>query len=77
MSKLLWRAASVSELSNLLTQSTLENSAAIGASTVYQITHEGREKLAVSLPDGQALILELREVTKTRRRRVDPVNAVN
>lgn len=73
MSKLLWHTESVSQLAALLRLSTLENSAAVGASTVYQITHEGREKLAVSLPDGQAIIVELRDVLRTRRRRVDPV----
>lgn len=77
MSKLLWGTKSVGELSTLLTLSTIENSAAVGASTIYQIMHEGREKLAVSLPDGQAIIIELRDVIRTRRRRVDPVKAAN
>lgn len=77
MSKLLWRTESVSQLAAILTHSTLENSAAVGTSTVYQILHEGREKLAVSLPNGQAIIIELQEVVRTRRRRVDPVEAAN
>lgn len=77
MRKLQWQAESIIELSTLLTQATLENSAAVGTSTVYHILHDGQEKLAISLPDGQALIIELADAPQTRRRRRDPVNQVN
>ena len=73
MTKFQWRTESAAELASLLRQATLEKSAAAGTCTIYQIMHEGREKLAVSLPNGQAIIIEATEATKIRRRRIDPV----
>jgi predicted DNA-binding protein (UPF0251 family) len=72
MTKFQWRTESGAELANLLRQASLEKSAAIGTSTIYQILHDGREKLAVALPDGQVLIIEATEPAKIRRRRIDP-----
>jgi predicted DNA-binding protein (UPF0251 family) len=77
MTKFQWRTESAADLANLLRQASLEKSAAIGTSTIYQIMHDGREKLAVSLPDGQVLIIEAAEPTKVRRRRVDPVKKID
>ena len=76
MSKLHWRTESTTALATFLKHADLEKSAAIGNSTLYQITHEGREKLAIALPDGQALIIETGEPQKIRRR-VDPVKKVD
>lgn len=73
MNKFQWRTESAAGLANLLKQATLEKSAAIGSSTLYQIHHEGSEKIAISLPDGQALIIESGELLRVRRRRLDPV----
>ena len=73
MPKFQWRTESAAKLASLLRQATLEKSAAAGACTIYQIMHEGREKLAVSLPDGQAIIVETSEAIKIRRRRIDPL----
>lgn len=73
MTKFQWRTESAAELASLLRQATLEKSAAAGTCTVYQLMHAGREKLAVSLPDGQVIIIEATEPAKIRRRRVDPV----
>ncbi|MFZ6656766.1 hypothetical protein [Undibacterium sp. TJN19] len=75
MNKLLWRAGKVTELPELLMQATLEKSAAIGTATVYHFRHDGIEKLAVSLPDGQALIIEAAATGRPRRRRIDPLKA--
>jgi hypothetical protein len=72
MTKFQWHTETAAELASLLRQASLEKSAASGACTIYQIVHEGREKLAVSLPDGQAIIVEAAEPAKIRRRRVDP-----
>lgn len=72
MAKLIWRTGKVTEIPELLKAATLEKSAAVGAATVYHFIHEGQEKLAVSLPDGQALIMELLSTSKPRRRRIDP-----
>lgn len=77
MTKFQWRTESATDLATLLKQAEIQTSAAIGASTIYQIIHEGREKLAVALPDGQVLIIEAAEPTKIRRRRVDPVQKIN
>ena len=73
MTKFQWHTESATELAKLLRQATLEESMAAGACTIYQMKHEGREKLALSLPDGQAIIIEAAEATKIKRRRVDPV----
>lgn len=73
MANFQWRTGSAAELASLLRQATLERSAAAGACTIYQIMHEGQEKLAVSLPDGQVIIIETEVPSKIRRRRVDPI----
>ncbi len=76
MTKFQWRAESATELATLLRHAEIKTSAALGTSTIYQIMHEGREKLAVSLPDGQVLIIEAREPAKVRRRRIDPLKKI-
>ncbi|WP_296445179.1 hypothetical protein [Rhodoferax sp. UBA5149] len=76
MSKLLWRSGSVAELSQLLTQGTLETSTEISGSTVYHLTHDGQDKVAISLPDGKALFIESTGGRKPRRRRAESVPAV-
>lgn len=73
MNKLIWRTCKVSEIPELLMAATLEKSAAVGAATVYHFKHDGQEKLAISLPDGQALIIEPLPSGRPRRRRVDPL----
>ena len=72
MSKLQWRAASASQLSELLTQATLDKSAAIGSSTVYQFKYEGSDTLAIALPDGQAIVIDIVDELNSKRRRADP-----
>ncbi len=76
MGKLIWRTGKVTEIPELLKTATLEKSAAVGIATVYHFTHEGQEKLAISLPDGQALIIEPPTTGRPRRRRVDPLKLV-
>ncbi|MFZ6812958.1 hypothetical protein ACO0K3_00680 [Undibacterium sp. Rencai35W] len=71
MSKLNWQACSAAELAALLQQSTMEKSSAVGKTTVYQVTHEGSEKLILSLVDGHALVVELSHTRHPRRRRID------
>ncbi|CAN5879563.1 hypothetical protein BH11PSE12_BH11PSE12_25080 [soil metagenome] len=75
MHKLQWHSHASTELSALLTLASLENSAAVGDSTVYHITHDGREKLAIALPDGKAIIVELSQPQHIKRRRQDPAVA--
>jgi hypothetical protein len=70
MSKLDWQLHSLKELSAVLTDATVLHSQAIGASVLYQITHQGVEKLAISLSDGQALIIETRQPNHPERRRL-------
>jgi predicted DNA-binding protein (UPF0251 family) len=72
MSKLQWRVASASQLSELLTQAKLDKSAAIGNSTMYQIMHEGREMLAIALPEGQVIVIDIVDQVNAKRRRADP-----
>ncbi len=76
MTKFQWRTESATELATLLKQAEIQTSAAIGTSTIYQIMHDGREKLAISLEGGQMLIIETVAPTKIRRRRVDPAKKI-
>lgn len=68
MSKLSWQAIPQGELALLLGQARLDDSRAIGAATVYQLTVEGRDVLAVALADGQALLVESLAAPKPNRR---------
>ncbi len=72
MSKLNWHAVPPGELALLLKQATLDDSRAVGASTVYRLNLAGREVLAVSLTDGSAVIIEAQVPPRVKRRRVDP-----
>ena len=76
MAKFQWRTETGVELAALLKQAEIKTSAAIGTNTIYQIMHDGREKIAVSLTDGNVLIIEVAEPTKIRRRRVDPAKKI-
>jgi hypothetical protein len=77
MSKLQWRVASASELATLLTEASLDKSAAVGGSTVYQVVHDEREKLVISTSDGLAIVIELADMPRVRRRRLDPILTEN
>ena len=68
MSKLSWQAIPQGELALLLGQAQLDDSRAIGPATVYQLTVEGRDVLAVALADGQALLVESHAAPKPNRR---------
>ncbi len=70
--KLSWHTLSPGKLALLLQQSQLNDSRAVGTSTVYRLDVDGREVLAVSLPDGQAVVIEAQEPPRAKRRRIDP-----
>lgn len=72
MSKLAWRSIAHADLAQLLNGAELDQSSAVGESTVYQFMQDGREFVAVSLPEGQAVLLELAMVGNPKRRRADP-----
>jgi hypothetical protein len=69
MNKIQWRSMQASELAQLLLQTELIESRAVGPSTVYRLALPGRELLAVSLPDGQALVLEPQSFPAVNRRK--------
>ena len=69
-----WRSTPHGELALLLEKARLDDSRAVGASTVYQLTLDGQEVLAVSLPDGQAVVVEINPRPHTLRRRIDPAD---
>jgi hypothetical protein len=71
-SKLSWHTLPPGKLALLLQQSQMDDSRAVGTSTVYRLSVDGREVLAVSLPDGQAVVIEAHEPPRAKRRRVDP-----
>ena len=72
MNRLNWRTVASAELALLLKKAKLDNSRAVGTSTVYQLKIDGRDVLAVSLPDGEAVVIEIAAPVHTLRRRVDP-----
>lgn len=74
MSKLLWRVGSSGELAQLLSQSKLQESAAVSSSTVYCINHDNKDTIAISLPNGQVLLIEPNIVSRPRRRRAEPIS---
>ena len=76
MSRLNWRSVASADLALLLKEATLDGSRAVGTSTVYQLTVDGRDMLAVSLPDGQAVVVDITAPVHTLRRRVDPPHTV-
>lgn len=72
MNRLNWRTVASAELALLLKKAKLDDSRAVGTSTVYQLTVDGRDVLAVSLPDGEAVVVEVAAPVHTLRRRIDP-----
>lgn len=72
MKSLTWHGSSVAELAELLVQATLEESAAVSGATVYRLNHNNVEKIAISLSDGQVLIIEPEGANLPRRRRLEP-----
>ncbi|TAH13090.1 MAG: hypothetical protein EAZ11_03755 [Curvibacter sp.] len=72
MKRLNWRAVPRGELAKLLEHARLEDSRAVGTTTVYHLTVDGEEQMAVSLPDGQAVIVEMNSAPPNKRRRLDP-----
>lgn len=77
MSKLRLNSVTTTQLSSLLTLSTLEKSSALGDSSIYHILHDGKEKIAISLPDGKAVVIELEVDEQGKRRRIDLIPALN
>ena len=75
MSALQWREATHAQLAELLRSATLEQSRAVGPATLYQMQCQGRDILAISLPQGQALLVETGAPARTRRRRADQSGA--
>jgi hypothetical protein len=72
MNRLNWRTVASQELALLLKKAALDDSRAIGTSTVYRLTIDGRDVLAISLPDGEAVVVEVAAPVHSLRRRVDP-----
>jgi hypothetical protein len=73
MNKLSWHTIPQSELALLLGQARLDESRAVGPATVYQLTVEGRDVLAIALADGQALLVESHAAPKPNRRQRTPL----
>ena len=72
MSPLSWQSIPHAELALMLKNARLDDSRAVGTSTVYQFNRDGKDVLAVSLPDGEAVVVELNSKPQTLRRRIDP-----
>ena len=76
MSKLARRSITHAELAALLKGAALDNSSDVEGSTVYHFSQNGTEYVAVSLPEGRAVLLELSSVQRPKRRRIDPEAAL-
>jgi hypothetical protein len=76
MNRLNWRTVASADLALMLEKATLDGSRAVGTSTVYQLTVDGRDVLAVSLPDGEAVVIDIALPVRSLRRRVDPPHTV-
>lgn len=74
MNRLNWHTVDSAELALMLEKAKLDDSRAVGTSTVYQLKIDGRDVLAVSLPDGEAVVVEVVAPVHTLRRRVDPTS---
>ena len=74
MTKLAWRRLERRALADLLTVSSLVESSAVGATTVYRLETDAGEVLALALPDGEALIVELPAPAPKKRRRNERFN---
>jgi len=71
MKNVAWRSIDRDELAALLRDAPQLMAHAVGTTTVYRVEHEGREVLAIALPDGKAIVLEQAARTVRRRRQVD------
>lgn len=70
MSKLAWRSIAHAELAQLLNGAALDHSSAVEDATVYHFVQNGTEFVAVSLPEGRAVLLELAIAGRPKRRRI-------
>jgi hypothetical protein len=68
MKKMHWQTLPAAELTQLLRLARVQDARAVGPSTVYQLELDGREVLAVSLPDGHALMVETVSLPGMNRR---------
>jgi hypothetical protein len=71
MKALAWHAVDRRTLATLLRESPSVASQAVGEATVYQIESDGREVLAIALPDGATVIVQRPAPPAAKRRRVD------
>ncbi|WP_413889509.1 EAL domain-containing protein [Candidatus Aalborgicola defluviihabitans] len=72
MTKLAWRSIGQGELAQLLKEAVLDESRAVGRTTVYRLNVSGREVLAVALPGGGAVVIEPQAPPRIKRRRMEP-----
>jgi hypothetical protein len=70
MKDLDWHTVGHAKLAAMLAATTPVSSSAVGSATVYRIEQDGRELLAIALPDGETIVVE-RTKPARRRRRVD------
>lgn len=69
MKGIAWRAADRHELASLLTEANQVSAQAVGEATVYRLGGEHGEMLAVALPGGQAVVVEVAAPPAVKRRR--------
>ncbi len=63
-----WHAIGRDELAQLLSEASRIASRGIGATTVYELEHDGHGIVAMALPDGHALVIERAPLSRWRRR---------
>lgn len=57
--QLVWHVGAVNALADILVDAEIQKSLAVGDLTIYHFQHNGCEKMAVTLPDGQSLMISL------------------
>jgi hypothetical protein len=72
--QLVWHVGGVNALADILVDAEIQKSLAVGDLTIYHFQHNGSEKMAVTLPDGQSLMISLAARASHPARRRQDVN---
>jgi hypothetical protein len=72
MKKLIWHVGQASELAQLLASAKLEESSAVNGATVYRVSGDDCEQIAIALPGGQTVFIAPEVSVHPKRRRREP-----
>lgn len=72
--QLLWDIGAANTLAEILVDAEIQKSLAVGELTIYHFQHNGSEKMALALPDGQSVMISLAPQPRHPARRRQDVN---